>query len=132
MVSRPAAPALAVLSLPRPFCPPEHQPPRVAALQHRFVQLNAPVVLQPRCDVEAGNGLLALFYHFDAAHAACVLSLVFESEASYNVHHPTTVNRLGTFFYRTHNYRTYHRTAVSSTAARTCAAEPQQLHPPPH
>ena len=111
-MSRPAAPALSVPSLPRPFCPPTSPTPHIAALRHRFLQLNAPLIFQPQVDIDTGNGFVALFYHFDDAASTCVCSLVFESEASYNFADETKINHLGTFCYRSHNYRSYHRTAV--------------------
>ena len=72
---------------------------------------HCPVFLQPRFDVELGNGLLAVFYHWDPSNVFCILSIVYESEASYEVRRETRLNQLGTLLYRTHNYRRYHRTA---------------------
>ena len=108
--STPSAPS--VPSLPPPFCPASSPLPELAALRYRFMRRHAPVFLQPSVDVANGNGLLALFYHFSDDNSTCVLSLVYESEASYEVARPQRINSLGTFLYRSHNYRTYHRTAV--------------------
>ena len=74
-------------------------------LRHR------PVLLQPRLDVEAGNGLLAVFYHFDPHNTTCILSILYESEASYEARRETRINVCGSLLYRSHNLRTYHRTA---------------------
>ena len=115
-------------SLPPPFCPPDSPSPVLAHLRHHWLQRNAPVFLQPTIDIVHGNGLLCAFYHFSHDNTTCVLSLVFEGEASWEVQRPTAVNRFGSFVYRTHNYRTYCRTAdVDHIAYHRCTLQqPQQ------
>ena len=98
-------------SLPPPFCPPDSPPPAIARLRHEWIQRNAPVLIQPTVDIARGNAFLCAFYHFSPDHSTAVLSLVFEGEDSWEVHRPTAVNRFGSFAYRTHNYRTWLRTA---------------------
>ena len=76
---------------------------------------HAPVLLQPSFDVENGNGLLCLFYHFTDDNSTVVCSLVYESEASYEFVREHQLNHCGTFCYRSHNYHQFHRTAVHNT-----------------
>jgi len=50
-----------------------------------------------------------VFYRFH--ETKCMVWYLFESEASYNRRDPNRLNRIGTFCYRSYNYRTYRRTA---------------------
>ena len=129
MTPYPSLPSSTILpSLPPPFCPPDSPPLAIKHLRHSWIHRNAPVLLQPTFDIQHGNGLLCAFYHFSADSTTCVLSLVFEGEASWEVHCPTAINRLGSFVYRTHNYRTYCRTAdINHLAYHKCTLQP----PPP-
>ena len=95
------------------------------------MQRNAPVLVQPTVDIAHGNAFLCAFYHFSPDHSTVVLSLVFEGEDSWEVHRPTAVNRFGSFAYRTHNYRTWLRTAdIDHIAYHGCTLQQQQADTP--
>ena len=76
-----------------------------------------PVISQPAHDVENGYGLVCVFAEPREGEGGreVALSLVFHGEASYSRRDPLTVNRLGTFLYRSYNYYAYKRTADINT-----------------
>ena len=122
----PPTSSTSLLSLPPPFCPPDCPPPALALLRHRWMLRNAPVLVQPSFDISHGNGLLCGFYHFSPDSSTVVVSLVYEGEASWEVRHPTAVNAFGSLLYRTHNYRTYGRTAdIDHIAYHGCVLQQQ-------
>ena len=124
-----AAVGFRVPSLPAPFCPPAEGPSSpslaLATLRHRWLLNNLPVLVQPRFDIANGNGFLAAFYDFPQADSSsCVLSLLFEGEASYEVERQHRLNAFGSFLYRSHNYRLYSRTAdINHLAFHGCRLE---------
>jgi hypothetical protein len=97
----------------------------VSTLRHRWLLNNLPVLVQPRFDISNGNGFLAAFYDFPTANSdCCVLSLLFEGEASYEVRRQSRLNVFGSFLYRSHNYRLYSRTAdINHLAFHGCSLD---------
>jgi len=77
--------------------------------QKQWLIANLPIIVQPAVDIRNRNDLLGLFFNFE--DDKCYLNIVYEGEASYNRQNPENINHLGTFLYRTYNYRLYNRTA---------------------